>query len=261
MAPPILVLTDIEGTTTPIAFVHRTLFPYARKALPGLLRDRVHEPDVAVAVAEIGRLAPGQDPLAQCLAWMDQDAKITPLKDAAGHRVGGRLRGWQPAGRDLSRRGARDARLAMRPGCALRSTRRVRKRPQRLIFGHTPDGDLRPLMSAFLDTRIGGKRETASYATAAATLQAPVDRMLFLSDVEAELDAAAGAGLLTCQLVLAGDGTVAGTRHPVESDFAGVARRFGLPSRMITLHTDWRIGAGCCTRQHRGTRQFSTACI
>ena len=28
------VLTDIEGTTTDIQFVHKTLFPYAREALP-----------------------------------------------------------------------------------------------------------------------------------------------------------------------------------------------------------------------------------
>ncbi len=228
MVPSILVLTDIEGTTTPIAFVHRTLFPYARKALPGLLRDRVHEPDVAVAVAEIGRLAPGQDPLAQCLAWMDQDAKITPLKTLQGIA-------WADGYADGSLQGEiyPDVVPAMRAwhatGVRLAVYSSGSEAAQRLIFGHTPDGDLRPLMSAFLDTRIGGKRETASYATAAATLQAPVDRMLFLSDVEAELDAAAGAGLLTCQLVRAGDGTVAGTRHPVESDFAGVARRFGLP--------------------------------
>ncbi len=30
MLPPAAVITDIEGTTTPIAFVRDTLFPYAR---------------------------------------------------------------------------------------------------------------------------------------------------------------------------------------------------------------------------------------
>ncbi len=33
MLPPIAVITDIEGTTTPIAFVRDTLFPYARARL------------------------------------------------------------------------------------------------------------------------------------------------------------------------------------------------------------------------------------
>ncbi len=221
-------MTDIEGTTTPITFVHRILFPYARAALPGLLRDRAHVPAVAAAVADIGRLAPGCDPLAECFAWMDQDAKITPLKDLQGlvwadgyadgsllgeiyPDVASALRNWHAAG----------VRLAVYSSGS--------EAAQRLIFGHTPAGDLRPLFSAFLDTRIGGKRDVSSYATAASALETTPNRMLFLSDVEAELDAAAGAGLQTCQLVRAADATVAGTRHPVAADFGAVALRFGLP--------------------------------
>ena len=34
-----VVLLDIEGTTTPIAFVHEVLFPYARTALGGFLDE------------------------------------------------------------------------------------------------------------------------------------------------------------------------------------------------------------------------------
>ncbi|WP_428374793.1 acireductone synthase [Lichenicoccus sp.] len=219
---------DIEGTTTPIAFVHRALFAYARAALPGLLRDRAHEPAIAAAIAAIADVAPGCDPLAQCLTWMDQDAKVTPLKALQGIA-------WADGYADGSLQGELypDVAAALRAwhaaGVRLAVYSSGSQAAQRLIFGHTPDGDLCVLFSAFLDTRIGGKREVSSYATAASSLETVPTRMLFLSDVEAELDAAAGAGLLTCQLVRAADATVAGTRHPVAADFGAVALRFGLP--------------------------------
>ena len=225
---PLVVLIDIEGTTTPIAFVHRVLFPYARAALPSLIHDRAHEPQVAAALAAVRAAAPDVDPLQQCLAWMDDDAKVTPLKTLQGlawrdgyesgalvgelyDDVAPALRAWHAAGLQL----------------AIYSS--GSEAAQRLIFGHTPQGDLTPLFARFLDTAIGGKREAASYQAAAGLLGLPAGRILFLSDVVAELDAAAAAGLLTCQLVRPADATVAGTQHPVAPDFPSVAARFGLP--------------------------------
>ena len=41
-----LILTDIEGTTSSISFVKDVLFPYARRALPALVRARGQEPEV-----------------------------------------------------------------------------------------------------------------------------------------------------------------------------------------------------------------------
>ena len=46
--------------------------------------------------------------------------------------------------------------------------------------------------------------------------------MLFLSDVAQELDAAASAGMLTCQLLRPQDGTVASTSHAHAESFAEV---------------------------------------
>jgi len=224
---PRAVLTDIEGTTTPIAFVHRVLFPYARAALPGLLR-RTDEPQVAGAIEAIRVLAPDADPLAQCLAWMDADAKVTPLKLLQGL-----------AWRDGYESGALSGELYADVAPALRAWHAAGVRlavyssgseaAQRLIFAHTPEGDLTGLFAAFLDTRIGGKREPASYAEAARRLDRPPGTILFLSDIAAELDAAAAAGLATCQLVRPADATAACAGHPAAADFAGVASRFGLP--------------------------------
>ena len=228
---PRAVLTDIEGTTTPIAFVHRVLFPYARAALPRLLRERAHEPQVAGALAQIRSLAPEADPLAQCLAWMDQDAKITPLKLLQGLA-------WQDGYATGALRGALypDVAPALRAwhaaGVRLAVYSSGSETAQRLIFMHPPagaGGDLSGLFSAFFDTRIGAKTEAASYREAALRLGLPPAAILFLSDSAAELDAARAAQLATCQLLRPQDATQPCERHPGCRDLAAVAARFGLP--------------------------------
>jgi len=222
------VLTDIEGTTSPIAFVKNVLFPFARARLPALLAERAGEPEVAAELAEVGRLAPGQPPLDALLGWMDADAKITPLKALQGIL-------W----RDGYRSGAllgemyEDVAPCLRcwaaGGLRLHVYSSGSEAAQRLIFGHARGGDLAGLFDGFFDTRIGGKREAASYERIAHAAAQPAGAMLFLSDIEAELDAAAAAGLRTCQLVRAADGTIPSARHPTAADFIAVARAFDLP--------------------------------
>nr|A9H8G7.2 RecName: Full=Enolase-phosphatase E1; AltName: Full=2,3-diketo-5-methylthio-1-phosphopentane phosphatase [Gluconacetobacter diazotrophicus PA1 5] len=222
------VLLDIEGTTIPVAFVHQVLFPYARAAMPGLLAQRADDPAVRAAVADIAALAPGVPPLDQLNAWMDRDEKIGPLKALQGlaweegYRTGAlratlypdvvpALRRWRAAG----------LRLAVYSSGS--------EAAQRLIYGHTTDGDVAGLFSGFYDLRIGGKRAAGSYRAILAETGWAAGRTLFLSDITAELDAAEEAGLRTCQLVRPEDGTVAGDRHPVATTLDDVARRFALP--------------------------------
>ncbi len=225
MMPPAAVLIDVEGTTTPIRFVHDVLFPYARAGLPGLLVTRTDEPDVAAALAEVF----GPDKLATLLAWMDGDVKATPLKALQGIL-------WRDgyAAGDLCGELYPDVAPCLRRWCAaglrlcIYSSGSVEA--QRQLFGHSVAGDLVPLFTGFFDTRIGAKREAQSYATIAQGLFLPGSEILFLSDIEAELDAAISAGLRTCQLVRANDATIASERHPTAEDFQAVARQFGLPT-------------------------------
>src|SRR5271168_2296762 len=82
--PPGAVLTDIEGTTTPISFVRDVLFPFARERLPGFLAARAGDATVAGELAETRRLVPGKPELETLLGWMAADAKMTPLKALQG---------------------------------------------------------------------------------------------------------------------------------------------------------------------------------
>jgi len=82
--PPTCILTDIEGTTSAIAFVKETLFPFAQAELDAFLDARGAEPEVAAILAEVAAAAPGEDPRAALRRWMEQDAKVTPLKTLQG---------------------------------------------------------------------------------------------------------------------------------------------------------------------------------
>ena len=214
---PAAVLTDIEGTTTPIAFVHRVLFPYARARMAEFVASG------HAALADVP-----EPRLETLLGWMDRDEKITALKAIQGII-------WE----DGYKNGAITAELYEDVPPALRRWARAGLRlfvyssgsvpAQRLLFGHTPAGDLTGLFQAYFDTRVGPKREAASYADIARGVNVPPEEMLFLSDIEAELDAAKASGLQTCQLVRAEDGTVASAQHETAKDFDDVARKFELP--------------------------------
>ena len=197
------ILTDIEGTTSSISFVKEVLFPFARKALPGFVRDRGQEPEVrrwldAVAV-EHGSIC-NDDTIVETLqGWIDEDRKHTALKALQGmiwqegYAAGtlqadmypdaaSALRRWHEAGHRLAvySSGSVDA--------------------QKLLFAHTDAGDLTPLFDAFFDTEVGHKREAGSYATIAGRLDTAPSDIVFLSDVVEELDAARETGMRTVLL-------------------------------------------------------------
>ncbi|MFC7475583.1 acireductone synthase [Dankookia sp. GCM10030260] len=222
---PKAVLLDIEGTTTSIAFVKDRLFPFAAAALDGFLAAHARDPAVAAILAEV----PGDDAAATLRGWMAADAKATPLKALQGliWRQGyadGQLKGhlWPDVADCLRAWAAAGVTLAVYSSGSVEA--------QRDLFGHSAAGDLVPLFAGFFDTRVGAKREAPSYAAIAAKLGLPPREILFLSDVAEELDAAAAAGLATCQLVRAADGTVGSGRHPEATDFPTVAEAFGLPA-------------------------------
>ncbi len=228
MHPVEAVLIDIEGTVTPISAVRDLLFPYARARLAEFVAAHATDPAVVEALAQTRDAEPDADPVATLLRWSDLDQKVTPLKTlqgliwregyAAGELIG---RFYPDAPEVLA--------FWKREGLPLYVYSSGSEEAQRSIFGHTTEGDLVPLFSGFYDTRLGAKREVASYEAIRARIGLPAGLILFLSDIEAELDAAAAAGYRTCQLVRDEDGTIPSTRHPTAGDLHEVSRLFTLP--------------------------------
>lgn len=222
---PRAVVTDLEGTTTPVSFVKQVLFPYARTRIAAFVRERADDAEVRAQLDALERLENRQLTLRQAgellERWIDEDRKATPLKALQGMvwRRGyhnGELRGQVYQDVPPTLRVWRDRGLR----CYVYSSGSVEA--QQLLLGHTPYGDLRDCFDGYFDTRIGAKRETRAYVRVAETVRLPVSEILFLSDVAEELQAARAAGMAVCQLVRAKDGTRPAPGFPHARDFSEV---------------------------------------
>lgn len=224
MNRPTAIVTDIEGTTSSIEFVHQVLFPYARKALPDFLRKHQHEPDIARLLRQVDEESSAaaddiEQRIATLLRWMDEDRKATPLKALQGLVW---EQGYQRG--DFTGHVYDDAVHCLRDwhhaGIALYVYSSGSVKAQQLLFGNSDAGDLRPLFTGYFDTRIGHKREPAAYAAISQAIALPAGDVLFLSDVPEELAAADKAGMRT--ILVARDGTNGSGPFACVHDFHGI---------------------------------------
>jgi enolase-phosphatase E1 len=235
------ILLDVEGTTTPLAFVRHTLFPYARSHIKEFLEQHRASMDVRADLDSLRQenwadrqAAPSpptmddnssQSPLESTVAYvewlMDRDRKSTALKSLQGkiweegYRSGALL---APVFVDVPRafdRWSRQNRII-----AIFSSGSVLA--QQLLFSHTTAGDLTPYISAYFDTTTGAKIDAGSYERIAVRLKRSAHEMAFLSDVTAELDAASSAGLqvLLCERI--GNRLQPPSPHPRIPDFRAI---------------------------------------
>jgi enolase-phosphatase E1 len=230
-----VLLLDVEGTTTAVSFVYDVLFPFARTHLREFLQasanDRAVGDDIAAlraerrAEAEPGAPEWPEGTVAESLAFaagyaewlMDRDRKSTALKALQG-RIweGGYRSGALKSHVYPDVRPALERCRAQHRSVAIFSSGSVLA--QRLLFAHTADGDLTPLIDAYFDTTTGPKREADSYRRIAQALRVAPGEVLFVSDVPAELDAARTAGLGTALCVREGAAPPAAD-HPVRRSF------------------------------------------
>ncbi len=220
------IVTDIEGTTSSIRFVHDVLFPYSARHLEQFLRDRQARPDVAEQLAAVAETAglESSDIAGihdQLQNWIASDTKATPLKALQGMiwQEGyekGAFKGhvYADAAEAIQRWASRGIRLFVYSSGSVAA--------QRLIFGYSEAGDLTPCFEGYFDTRIGHKKEPASYQTIQQTIGLSAEEILFLSDVPAELEAAHEACLGVMQLVR-GEPVESQDKFPIVADFSEIS--------------------------------------
>ncbi len=217
-----VVLLDIEGTTSSISFVHEVMFPFARKRVPDFVNshwesDQLNE-CVELLAQDLGEdsvttwlngdTASNQKTVIDAVVDMiDNDVKATGLKQLQGiiwkdgfhsgelvahlyDDTAPSLEKWKALGLDL--------RIYSSGSIAA----------QKLFFGHSVAGDLLQLFSAHYDTTTGPKKEAESYRKIVADVGVEANRIVFVSDVPAELDAAAEAGLQTVLSIRPGNAVV-----------------------------------------------------
>ena len=220
------VVTDIEGTTSSISFVKDVLFPYARRRLPAYVETHGDTPEVQhwlhEAAKEAGIVeASRQEIIELLLRWIDEDRKSTALKalqgmiwqegfEAGEYRahmypeVSARLHAWRGDG----------LRLYVYSSGSVQA--------QKLFFRYSEVGDLGPLFAGYFDTETGPKREQLSYERIVEAIGERPEHVLFLSDIEQELDAARAAGLQTGWLLRPPLAMPAQPRHPAYTSFDAI---------------------------------------
>jgi enolase-phosphatase E1 len=240
-----LILLDIEGTTTPIDFVYKTLFPFARARVKDYLSRNWDAPEVQADLAQLraeraADFSQGLNPPAVAaidgeasseqlesavtyIHWlMDRDRKSTPLKSIQG-------RIWQEG----YRAGELFSEVFDDVPPAFARWRRQNKSiciyssgsvlAQKLLFGHTAAGDLTGHIYCYFDTTIGHKIEAASYRRIAEELRLAPAEIVFISDIIAELDAAREAGMKTILAMRPGNRPVElPVSHPAVDNFASL---------------------------------------
>ncbi|HEY3154373.1 MAG TPA: acireductone synthase [Candidatus Binatia bacterium] len=218
------ILLDIEGTTSPIDFVYKVLFPYARLHFEDYLKRNAgsrelerdllqlreeYVKDLAEALTPPEWIDAPPDAQMQSVAryvfWlMDRDRKSPGLKSLQGKVwQEGYLKGEfksrifpdvPPALKDWNEKNL-DVRI-FSSGSVL---------AQKLLFANTEAGDLSGFLNGYFDTGIGPKTSAESYRRIAAEFHLEASEVLFVSDVVKELDAASSSGMKTLLCVRPGN--------------------------------------------------------
>ena len=217
-----VLLFDVEGTTTPIDFVTKELFPFARVRMESFLAENAKE--LAADLEALKReflgepLAPFAEyaPLPYLLWLMDRDRKSPALKSIqgkiweGGYRSGALKGAVYPEVRSAFERWKDEGKrlFIYSSGSVL---------AQKLLFGYSSAGDMLPLLEGHFDTGVGAKREAGSYREIARRVGTEEKGITFFSDIVAELDAAREAGMGT--VLVCRSGKVENNGHPWVSDF------------------------------------------
>lgn len=234
------LLLDIEGTTTPVDFVYKTLFPFAASHVEEFLRAHRSDTEIDGLLSEL-RTENGMDRarMDAAPAWnetteterigsasayvkwlIEKDRKLTPLKTLQGKIWEEGFRTGELKGEvyeDVAPAFSRWKRWGKR--IAIFSSGSVLA--QKLLFAHSTAGDLSIFLSGYFDTTTGPKREAESYRKISRELQLKPDEILFISDVVEELDAAKLAGMVTA-LAVRGDAQIPDGGHPAITKFSEI---------------------------------------
>jgi enolase-phosphatase E1 len=231
------ILLDIEGTTTPIDFVFKTLFPFASTHVEDFLRRHFREADVAALLREL-HIAREKEAVANAPEWVRptdeenrsgaaeyirwliaRDSKITPLKTLQGkiweegfrsNKLKGEV--YPDVAPALARWNAQGRRIAIFSSGSVLA--------QRLLFANSTAGDLSSFLEGYFDTTTGPKREMQSYRKIADVMGLHPRELWFVSDVVEELDAALAAGMKTALSLRLGVTRPQIAVHPEIHDFS-----------------------------------------
>jgi len=221
------VLLDIEGTTTPLSFVHDKLIGYVKDNLKEYLTSRWENEEVqsdvdalreqaaadkeaaAEGVVEVAAKEEEQEKAVQSVVdnvlWqIESDRKSASLKQLQGHM-------WRDAYKTGKVQGevfddvidalkafkASDRKVYLYSAAAVDT--------QKLHFGYSEKGDLSEFIAGNFDTSVGPKTEKDSYSAIVGEIGVSAEEILFVTDLPKEAAPAAEAGIKVAVIVRDGN--------------------------------------------------------
>ena len=150
------VLMDIEGTTTSIDFVHKTLFPYASQNLTQFIKNNAQGPKVmeqldavkASVLEETGKSITSEEAIQTLLNWIKEDRKHTALKALQGYLWKEGYEKGQYKGH-LYKDVLPNLKKWIQEGKMLGIYSSGSIEAQKLLFGYSEEGDITPHLSAY----------------------------------------------------------------------------------------------------------------
>ncbi len=198
------VLLDIEGTIAPLSFVKEVMFPYSKRKLREFLEENWDKPVIQEIIRdasrEVGKELNLEEAVETFSRWIDEDRKITPLKELQGYIweegfKSGELRAplYEDAYKKIKEWNEKGVPVYIYSSGSVKA--------QELFFSHTEYGNILNLFSGFFDTKIGSKKEKESYLRIAEKIGLNPEEILFVSDNPDELRVARKAGFKVLQSV------------------------------------------------------------
>ncbi|KAI9098787.1 HAD-like domain-containing protein [Phlyctochytrium arcticum] len=213
------VVLDIEGTTTPITFVHDVLFPYVLEHLRTFVTSHYSEAECLSHIIELREQAKRDqedgrdgvvlikdasedkavviDSVVKSVEWlMGADRKVGALKGLQGYM-------WRSAYESGEIKG--EVYPDVVPAFQQWSSENIpiyiyssgSVAAQKLLFGYSISGDLLHFFKGHFDTSIGMKVERDSYERIAKEIGESPEKILFVSDNIHEIEAALAANFQT----------------------------------------------------------------
>ncbi|KAJ2852510.1 enolase-phosphatase E1 [Coemansia brasiliensis] len=235
-----VILLDIEGTTTPISFVHETLFPYVLSTLDEFLKAHWTDQELQFHIQALEEQARQDQPhydapqiissdpdstrksLIDNIQWqMKLDRKTSALKGLQGYmwRFGyqsGQLQGvmFDDAVQAIKNWTQEGKRVYIYSSGSVEA--------QKLIFGYSDHGNLLQYISGHYDTKVGAKTSSDSYRKIAEDIKTKPENTLFISDNIREIEAANQAGMQVVVSVRPGNAPLPSHNFAESSDFTTI---------------------------------------
>jgi enolase-phosphatase E1 len=222
---------DIEGTTTPISFVHDILFPYSKiNLLDFLQKNKIsnsifsnlkeeNEKDIKLNLYTIP-LENSADSIFTYLEFLISiDRKNFGLKEIQGEIW---KHGYESG--EIKSQIFSDTLdffhfiQSQRKQINIYSSGSILA--QKLIFKYSNLGDLSSYISNYFDTGVGHKRDFNSYLKISGMLNCTPNEIVFFTDVQEEADSALSIGIKSYIMLRNGNSPIEKIKHPTLNNFS-----------------------------------------